>query len=197
MTGDAPKPGPAHSILLRFPEPGDIGWVVGQQAALYHREYGWDWTFEGMVAGILAEFVADFDPAREDAWIAERGGRRLGSVFLVKGSDADTAKLRLLAVEEAARGFGLGRRLIDTCIACADELGYRRLTLWTNDVLVSARRIYEAAGFRLAGEAPHHSFGRDLVEQTWILDIAGEAAARVRTAPAASSPAGGARRGRS
>jgi len=157
---------------LRGLAPGDVGWIVHRQTVLYHQEYGWDWTYEGLASRILGAFVADFDPAREDGWVAERRGAIIGSIFLMKGDEPMIAKLRLLYVEPSARGLGLGRTLVDTCIARARELGYRRLTLWTNDVLVSARRIYQAAGFRLTHEAPHHSFGHDLVGQTWILDLA-------------------------
>jgi DNA-binding MarR family transcriptional regulator/N-acetylglutamate synthase-like GNAT family acetyltransferase len=157
---------------LRSPAPGDIGWIVHRQTILYHEEYGWDWTFEGLASRILGAFVEGFDPAREEGFVAERQGAIVGSVFLMKGDEPRVARLRLLYVEPSARGLGLGRRLVDTCIARARELGYGRITLWTNDVLVSARRIYEAAGFRLTDEAPHHSFGHDLVGQTWVLDLA-------------------------
>jgi DNA-binding MarR family transcriptional regulator/N-acetylglutamate synthase-like GNAT family acetyltransferase len=156
---------------LRCLAPGDVGWIVHRQAVLYHQEYGWDWTYEGLASRILGAFVAEFDPAREDGWVAERRGAIVGSIFLMKGDEPGVAKLRLLYVEPSARGLGLGHTLVDTCIARARELGYRRLTLWTNDVLVSARRIYQAAGFRLTHEAPHHSFGHDLVGQTWTLDL--------------------------
>jgi DNA-binding MarR family transcriptional regulator/GNAT superfamily N-acetyltransferase len=156
---------------LRRLRPGDVGWILHRQAVLYHQEYGWDWTYEGLAAGILGAFVAEFDPAREDGWVAERRGAIVGSIFLMKSADPAVAKLRLLYVEPSARGTGLGRRLVETCIARARELGYRELTLWTNDILVAALRIYQAAGFRLVSEAPHHSFGHDLVGQTWTLDL--------------------------
>jgi DNA-binding MarR family transcriptional regulator/GNAT superfamily N-acetyltransferase len=158
-------------ISLRGLKAGDAGWIIHRQAVLYHDEYGWDWTYEGLASRILGAFVAEFDSAREDGWVAERGGAIMGSIFLMKSDDPNVAKLRLLYVEPSARGAGLGRRLVATCIARARELGYRELTLWTNDILVAARRIYQAAGFRLVSEAPHHSFGHDLVGQTWTLDL--------------------------
>jgi DNA-binding MarR family transcriptional regulator/N-acetylglutamate synthase-like GNAT family acetyltransferase len=158
-------------LSLRPLRLGDVGWIIHRQAVLYHEEYGWDWTFEGLASGILGAFVAEFDPAREDGWVAERRGAIVGSIFLMKSDDPAVAKLRLLYVEPAARGAGLGRTLVAACIARARELGYRELTLWTNDILVAARHIYQAAGFRLVSEAPHHSFGHDLVGQTWTLDL--------------------------
>jgi DNA-binding MarR family transcriptional regulator/GNAT superfamily N-acetyltransferase len=159
-------------LTLRPLRPGDVGWIIHRQAVLYTQEYGWDWTYEGLASRILGAFVAEFDPAREDGWVAERGGAIVGSIFLMKSDDPAVAKLRLLYVEPSARGAGVGRRLVRTCITRARELGYRELTLWTNDILVAARRIYQAAGFRLVSEAPHHSFGHDLVGQTWTLDLA-------------------------
>src|ERR1700722_11772378 len=162
----------AHEqVSLRPLRPGDVGWIIHRQAALYAQEYGWDWTYEGRVSRILGAFVAEFDASREDGWLAERGGATAGSIFLMKSDDPRIAKLRLLYVEPSARGGGVGRKLVDTCVARARELGYRQLTLWTNDILVAARRIYQAAGFRLVSEEPHHSFGHDLVGQTWMLDL--------------------------
>jgi DNA-binding MarR family transcriptional regulator/GNAT superfamily N-acetyltransferase len=158
-------------VSLRQLRPGDVGWIIHRQAVLYAQEYGWDWTYEGLASRILGAFVAEFDAAREDGWVVERGGVVVGSIFLMKGDDPAVAKLRLLYVEPSARGAGVGRRLVAACIARARELGYRQLTLWTNDILVAARRIYQAAGFRLVSEAPHHSFGHDLVGQTWTLDL--------------------------
>jgi DNA-binding MarR family transcriptional regulator/N-acetylglutamate synthase-like GNAT family acetyltransferase len=162
----------AAAFGLRRLKSGDVGWIIHRQAVLYQQEYGWDWTYEGLASRILGAFVAEFDPGREDGWVAERRGAIVGSIFLMKGDEPSVAKLRLLYVEPSARGAGLGRTLVATCIARARELGYRQLTLWTNDVLNSARRIYQAAGFRLVSEAPHHSFGHDLVGQTWRLDLA-------------------------
>ena len=162
---------PDGEVSLRPLRPGDVGWIIHRQTVLYTREYGWDWTYEGLASRILGAFVAEFDAAREDGWVAERGGAIVGSIFLMKSDDPAVAKLRLLYVEPSARGAGVGRRLVGTCIARARELGYRELTLWTNDVLVAARRIYQAAGFRLVSEEPHHSFGYDLVGQTWTLDL--------------------------
>jgi DNA-binding MarR family transcriptional regulator/N-acetylglutamate synthase-like GNAT family acetyltransferase len=159
-------------VSLRRLRPGDVGWIIHRQTVLYYQEYGWDWTYEGLASRILGAFVAEFDPAREDGWVAERRGAIVGSIFLMKSDDPAVAKLRLLYVEPSARGAGLGRTLVATCIARARELGYRGLSLWTNDVLIAARRIYVAAGFRLVSEAPHHSFGHDLVGQTWALDLA-------------------------
>jgi DNA-binding MarR family transcriptional regulator/GNAT superfamily N-acetyltransferase len=161
----------AAQVSLRPLRSGDVGWIIHRQAALYAQEYGWDWTYEGLASRILGAFVAEFDHTREDGWVAERGGATVGSIFLMKSDDPRIAKLRLLYVEPSARGAGVGRRLVDTCIARARELGYGQLTLWTNDILAAARRIYQAAGFRLVSEEPHHSFGHDLVGQTWTLDL--------------------------
>jgi DNA-binding MarR family transcriptional regulator/N-acetylglutamate synthase-like GNAT family acetyltransferase len=159
------------NVSLRPLRPGDIGWIIHRQTVLYTQEYGWDWTYEGLASRILGAFVAEFDPAHEDGWVAERGGVVVGSIFLMKSDDPRVAKLRLLYVEPSARGAGVGRRLVATCTARARELGYRELTLWTNDILVAARRLYQAAGFRLVSEEPHRSFGHDLVGQTWALEL--------------------------
>jgi DNA-binding MarR family transcriptional regulator/GNAT superfamily N-acetyltransferase len=155
-----------RDVVLRAPRPGDLGWIVQRHGELYAEEFGWDAEFETLVARIVADYAAAHDPEREAAWIAEAGGERAGCVLCVDAGDA-VAKLRLLLVEPRARGLGIGARLVDECIAFARRAGYRELTLWTNDVLVAARRIYERAGFALTGEEPHHSFGHDLVSQTW------------------------------
>ena len=159
---------PPYSV--RSLQVGDIGWITHRQGVLYAQEYGWDRTYEALVADILAGYVKNFDPGFENAWVAERDQAIVGSVFLVRASPS-VAKLRLLYVEPSARGLGLGRHLVQTCIGFARAKGYRTLSLWTNDVLVSARRIYEAAGFRLTSEEHHHSFGKDLVGQTWELAL--------------------------
>ncbi len=159
----------ARTVVLRPPRPGDHGWVVSRHAALYSTEYRWDETFEAMVAEIVAGYVRDHDPQRERAFIAELDGEPAGSIFLVRGDDPETAKLRLLFVEPWARGAGLGRRLVEAVVAEARALGYRRIVLWTNDILHAARHIYEAAGFRCTAREPHHSFGHDLVGETWEL----------------------------
>jgi DNA-binding MarR family transcriptional regulator/GNAT superfamily N-acetyltransferase len=163
-------PAPAAPVVLRPPQPGDIGWVVHRHGALYAAEYGWDETFEALVAEIAAGFLRTADPKRERCWVAEREGAILGSVFLVRLSD-EVAKLRLLYVEPAARGVGLGRLLVRECLRFAASVGYRRIALWTNDVLVAARAIYRSEGFRLVASEPHHSFGKDLVSETWERDL--------------------------
>ena len=166
----APAQKSPPAIILRRHQPGDIGWIIHRQGTLYAEEYGWDETYEALVAEILSAFVKNFDARRERAWIAEIEGVIAGSVFLVRQSD-EIAKLRLLYVEPEARGLGLGRRLVDECIAFARGTGYRTLTLWTNDVLSAARHIYESAGFRLISQGRHKSFGKDLVGQTWELAL--------------------------
>ncbi|WP_252445174.1 GNAT family N-acetyltransferase [Pseudonocardia humida] len=164
--------------------PGDLGWVVMAHGEVYAAEFGWDPSFEALVARIVADYAADDDTAGRAAWIAEVDGVRRGCVFCVPDEDADgpTAKLRILLVDPAARGLGLGDRLVSTCLEFAAAAGYRRITLWTNDVLAAARRIYQAHGFRLVDSEPHRSFGHDLVGQNWVLDL-----------PAARAGAGAAR----
>ena len=164
----APKPA---EVTLRPHRVGDMGWIVHRQAVLYAQEYGWDSGYEALIADIAGRFLRDFKPERERCFVAEREGKIVGSVFAVEDSAA-VARLRLLYVEPAARGQGLGRRLTEACIDFARTSGYARLELWTNDILTAARRIYQAAGFELVKEEPHHSFGHDLVGQTWSLDLA-------------------------
>jgi DNA-binding MarR family transcriptional regulator/GNAT superfamily N-acetyltransferase len=157
-------------VVLRPPRAGDLGWIVERHGALYAREYGWNEEFEALVARIVSDFVGKRDPRREAAWIAELDGQRVGCVLCVKKT-ATVAQLRLLLVEPTARGHGIGRQLVDECVRFARDHGYKRIVLWTNDVLNSARRIYQAAGFVLASSGKHHSFGHDLVEQTWELRL--------------------------
>ncbi|TPM05912.1 MarR family transcriptional regulator [Mesorhizobium sp. B2-3-11] len=161
---------PKIPYLLRPLQVGDIGWIIRRQGMLYAQDYGWDETYEALVAEILANFVKSFDPKWERGWIAEREGEVVGSVFVVRKSD-QVAKLRLLYVEPLARGLGIGKRLVDECIGFARARGYKTLTLWTNDILTAARHIYQAAGFKLIEEEPHHSFGKDLVGQNWDLEL--------------------------
>lgn len=157
--------------MLRGLKPGDLGMVIARQAILYAEEYGWNSDYEALVARILADFHQSFDPARDAAWIAEMDERMAGSIFLVHGDEPDVGKLRLLYVEREARGAGVGKMLVAACVDRARELGYKRLDLWTNSVLTAARRIYERAGFVLVDEAPHHSFGKELIGQTWSLAL--------------------------
>lgn len=160
----------APPVTLRAHQPGDIGWIVHRQAVLYAQEYGWDNRYEALIARIGAQFIERFDPQREACWVAHRGSDIVGSVFLVKRSPT-VGQLRLLYVEPTARGQGVGDQLVQACIDRAREIGYRRLMLWTNDVLSAARRIYERKGFVKVSEERHHSFGHDLVGQNWVLAL--------------------------
>jgi DNA-binding MarR family transcriptional regulator/N-acetylglutamate synthase-like GNAT family acetyltransferase len=164
------RPEPKVPYIIRFHHPGDMGWIVHRHGVLYAQEYGWDEHFEALVAQIVADFINNYDPKRERCWIAEREDEIVGSVFLVKKSKT-VGQLRLLLVEPKARGLGIGKRLVDECVRFARRAGYRKITLWTNDVLDAARHIYEQAGFRLVQEEAHHSYGHDLVGQNWELTL--------------------------
>ncbi|NUQ19476.1 MAG: GNAT family N-acetyltransferase [Gemmatimonadaceae bacterium] len=160
------------SYILRPHRPGDMGWVIHRQAILYHREFGWNEEYEALTARILADFLDHYDRRLERCWIAEREGEIVGSVFIVKHPEREgVAKLRLLYVEPSARGLGIGRRLVHEVTEFARAVGYRRLTLWTNSVLVSARRLYEAEGYRLVSEERGRIFGKELVSQNWEMPL--------------------------
>ena len=178
MHPDDASAAPTDDIVLRAPQPGDIGWVISRHGALYAQEYGWDLRFEALVAHIAARFVEQFDARHEACWIAERDGTRLGCVFLVQARDELTdqpvpgvAQLRMLLLEPAARGAGLGRRLVNECETFARAAGYRYIRLWTNSVLLAARGIYDRAGYRLIATEAHESFGQQLVGETWELAL--------------------------
>ena len=166
LGGGAAKP----EVRLRPHQPGDIGWMVEAHGRLYAREYGWDSSFEALAAEVGAQFLRDYDPQWERAWIAEVDGERMGCVFLIRKS-AKVAKLRVLIVDPRARGLGIGKALVDECIRFARQKGYKKITLWTNSVLTAARAIYEKAGFKLVGSEKHRSFGKDLVGETWDLAL--------------------------
>lgn len=170
LLGGAPRQAAVRTVMLRDPGPGDMGWVVMQHGEIYRREYGFTEDFEGLVAGIVAKYISDFDPAWEKGWIAEIDGERVGSVFVVRRS-ATVAQLRLLILTNAARGHGLGGRLVDECIVFARGKGYRKLTLWTQSNLVAARAIYQSRGFRLVKSEPNEAYGQKLVSETWELRL--------------------------
>lgn len=166
----APQVSRARAATLRPHRPGDIGWVISRHGALYAEEYGWDISFEALVAEIAAQFIRGYDASREACWIAELDGLPAGSIFLVKASD-DIARIRLLLVERAARGLGIGRALAQQCIRFARQTGYSSITLWTQSNLLAARGIYQHAGFALIASEPHHSFGVELVGETWEMKL--------------------------
>lgn len=170
------EPEKGASYILRPHQPGDLGWAVQQHGVLYAEQFGWDETFEALAAEVSAKFLRDFDPKWECSWIAEKDGENVGCVFLVKQSD-DVAKLRMLLVHPKARGLGIGKRLVEECIRFARQKGYRKITLWTNDVLTTARHIYQQVGFKLVAEEKHKSFGHHMVGETWELELAKAVAA--------------------
>lgn len=158
-------------VLRRADRPGDLGWVVQAHGEVYDQQFGWNTDFETLVARIVADYAENRDPAREAGWIAEVDGERAGCIFCMAAGELAVAKLRILLVTPGARGLGLGTRLVEECLRFAREAGYRQITLWTNDVLVAARKIYQDFGFRLVDEERHHSFGHDLNGQNWVLDL--------------------------
>ena len=160
----------SEPFYIRNHEPGDLGWVIRRHGLLYSQEYGWDERFEAFVAEVCADFINNYNPQKERCWIAEMNGRQVGSVFC-KMETADVAKLRMLLVDPSARSLGLGRRLVDECLRFAKRTGYKKITLWTNDILTAAARIYREKGFSLVREEPHQSFGKDLVGQYWELQL--------------------------
>ena len=161
-----------RTVAIREPRPGDIGWAIAAHGELYAKQFGWNAEFEALVAKLFADFANGHDRALEHMWVAELNGERVGCVFVVKNADDPTvAQLRCLLVDPKGRGLGIGTRLVDECVSFARSAGYSAIMLWTNDVLISARRIYEGAGFKLDHEYPHHSFGNDLVAQVWRRDL--------------------------
>jgi DNA-binding MarR family transcriptional regulator/GNAT superfamily N-acetyltransferase len=169
VLGAAPEP--EEPYILRPPRPGDLGWVVQSHGELYAQEYGWDVRFEGLIADVIGGLVRTFDPARERCWIAERDGENVGSIFCVRGTD-DVAKLRLLLVHPSARGLGIGGRLVRECVEFAHQVGYRKISLWTQENLAAARRIYQAEGFQVVHREEHNSFGVPLMAEVWEKDLA-------------------------
>jgi DNA-binding MarR family transcriptional regulator/GNAT superfamily N-acetyltransferase len=176
LLGDTAE-SPRTPYLLRPHQPGDMGWIVHRQAILYAEEYGWDGTYEALAAEVAAQFIKNYDPKRERAWVAEKDGERVGAVFVAKESDA-VAKLRLLHVEPEARGLGIGKRLVAECVRFARQAGYQKMTLWTQSILNAARHIYKEAGFQVVREEKHHSFGKDLTAETWELKLKGGSIAK-------------------
>lgn len=168
------EPERGASYVLRPHQPGDLGWAVQQHGLLYAEQYGWDETFEALAAEVAAKFLRDFDPKRERSWIAEKDGENVGCIFLVKQSD-EVAKIRMLLVHPKARGLGIGKRLVEECIRFARQKGYKKITLWTNDILTTARHIYQQTGFKLVAEEKHRSFGHHMVGETWELELVGAA----------------------
>jgi DNA-binding MarR family transcriptional regulator/GNAT superfamily N-acetyltransferase len=161
---------PKIPYLLRTHQPGDMGWIVQRQSILYAEEYGWDETYEALAAEIVAQFLRNYDPKCERAWVAERDGRSVGAVLVAKESD-EIVKLRLLHVEAEARGLGIGKRLVKECVRFARQAGYQKMTLWTQSILHAARHIYKETGFQVVSEKKHHSFGKDLTAETWELNL--------------------------
>lgn len=165
-----PSETPRQTVTLRAPEPGDYGWIISRHGLVYAQDYGWDIAFEGLVASLVAEFVMHHDPRRERCWIADLDGEPVGSIFCTCKDD-ETAKLRMLIVDEKARGHGAGALLVDTCMSFARAAGYLRMTLWTNDILSAARHLYAARGWTLAEANPVEQFGQKMVSETWTVEL--------------------------